>query len=104
MPQTRGRRKISRQVIRFGWGEPGLGRLADLDSERMHPSAQLLSQRFHDFAVLGDSRFAGERIGNDSDAEMRLATRPRSRMPLMSCAFVHHFKRRWGELGRKFCN
>jgi len=103
-----------KESVRFVFVQPRMDRpspiappkapASDLNREGMHPVLELVIECFHDGAVLGDSRFAGERIRNDSDAEMRLAFGTRPRMPLMSCALVDHFKSARGELRRKFCN
>lgn len=76
----------------------------DLDRQCMHARLELCVERFHDGAMLLQAGLSGEVRRRDSDAEMGLTARPRSRMTSMSVALVEHFKMGWSEFSGKFFN
>ena len=82
----------------------GIGdtRSEHLDGKRVNTRLQFGIQRFHDGAVLRETRPAGKFGGGDADAEMRLSTFAPSGMPLMSGRLVNHFKVGWSKFCGKF--
>jgi len=74
------------------------------DGQGMDAALQLGIQRLHDGAVLLQAGLAGELIGRDTNAEMRLAPRSRTGMTFMSVALIEHFKMARSEFSGKFLN
>lgn len=70
----------------------------------MDAALQFGIQRIHYGAMLLQARFSGEVGCGDSDAEMAFAFGSRTTMPLMSVAFIEHFKMGWSEFLGKFLN
>ena len=69
----------------------------------MHTGPQLLGKHCIDHAMALDSTLSAERLSHNMNPEMCLPARPRSRMTLVLCGFVHHlyFERR-ESLGQLF--
>jgi hypothetical protein len=77
-------------LITVGCSRPAFARRRRMDGERVDAVLEFNDECCVDHAVALESALSAKRFRHDINPEMRLSSRPVSRMPGVLVGFVHH--------------